>query len=175
MLELLSDVFGFGKDGITGDAFGLAATEVEKVIAWGMVLEDIGPVEFWVKVPYRCESVGVLRPVPFGKMGSIGRGECDDLGIIEHPKQLGSGSPDEALADLGFVLALGFAEEEDGFHRGALVSRMISRSRYHWAFCRSSTISFFFPARQMYAKAVPRLKVKCSTMSIHSTPLGCWR
>src|SRR5882672_5969998 len=117
MLELLSDVFGFGKDGITGDAFGLAATEVEKVIAWGMVLEDVGPVEFWVKVPYRCESVGVLRPVPFGKMGSIGRGECDDLGIIEHPKQLGSGSPDEALADLGFVLALGFAEEEDGFHR----------------------------------------------------------
>jgi len=175
MLELLSDVFGFGKDGVPQNGFSLPATEVEKVIPGWVLLEDVGPVEFWVKVPYRRESMRVLRPVPFGKMPLVLWGESDDLRIVEHPKQLGSGCPDEALADLGLVLTLGFAEEEDGFHRGALVSRMISRSRYHWAFLRSSTISFFFPARQMYAKAVPRLKVKCSTMSMHSTPDGCCR
>jgi len=52
ILELLSDVFGFGKDRIPSDAFGLAATEVQKVIAWRVLLEDVGPVEFWMKVPY---------------------------------------------------------------------------------------------------------------------------
>src|SRR5882757_3343541 len=43
------------------------------------------------------------------------------------------------------------AIDRDGSHLGALVSRMISRSRYHWALRRSSTISPFFPARQIYA------------------------
>jgi len=116
MLELLSDVFGFGKDRIPRNGFGLSTTKMNKVIPGWVLLEDVGPVEFRVKVPYRCESVGILRSVPFGKMGSIGVGKCDDLRIVEHPKQLGSGCPNEALADLGFVLALGFAKEEDGFH-----------------------------------------------------------
>ena len=48
-------------------------------------------------------------------------GECNDIGIIHHPKQLRTCRADEALADFGFVLALGFAEEEDGFHRSSPV------------------------------------------------------
>src|SRR6266478_10118394 len=52
MLELLSDVFGFGKDWIPGDGFGLATTEVEEVVTGWVLLEDIGPIEFRVKVPY---------------------------------------------------------------------------------------------------------------------------
>src|SRR5882724_175054 len=137
MLELLSDVFGFGEDRISSDAFGLASAEVQKVIAWGMVLEDVGAVQLRVKVPYGCESVGVLGPVPFGKMGSVLGSEGDDIGIIQHPKQLGSGCTNEALADLGFVLALGLTEEEDGFHREPC-NRRISSSKYHWAFFRFS-------------------------------------
>src|SRR6266403_5911965 len=54
MLELLSDVFGFGKDRVAGDAFGLPATEMKKVIPGWVLLEDIGAVEFWMKVPYGC-------------------------------------------------------------------------------------------------------------------------
>src|SRR6266404_201892 len=54
ILELLSDVFGFGKDGIPGDAFGFATTKMNKVIPGWVLLEDVGPVEFRVKVPYGC-------------------------------------------------------------------------------------------------------------------------
>src|SRR6266478_6706347 len=54
MLELLSDVFGFGKDRIPVDAFGLATTEVQKIIPGWVLLEDIGPVQLRVKVPYCC-------------------------------------------------------------------------------------------------------------------------
>src|SRR5882724_189721 len=75
MLELLPDVFGFGKDRVPGDAFGLAATEVGEVIPGRMLLEDVRSVQLRVKVPYRRESMGILRPVPFGKMGSVLRGE----------------------------------------------------------------------------------------------------
>src|SRR6266403_5279406 len=69
MLELLSDVFGFGKDRVPRNGFGLSTTKMNKVIPGWVLLEDVGPVEFWVKVPYRCESVGILRSVPFGKWG----------------------------------------------------------------------------------------------------------
>jgi len=75
MLELLSDIFGFGEDGVPSDAFGLAAAEVEEVVAWGMMLEDVGAVDLRVKVPYGCEGVGVLCSIPFGKMGSVLSGE----------------------------------------------------------------------------------------------------
>src|SRR6267378_6976803 len=52
MLELLSDVFGFSKYGVPQNGFSLPATEVEKVIPGWVLLEDVGPVEFRVKVPY---------------------------------------------------------------------------------------------------------------------------
>jgi hypothetical protein len=53
------------------------------------------------------------------------------------------------------------------------VSRSISRSKYHRAFFKSSILSPFSPARQMYFMALPRQKFMCSVTVMHSTPLGC--
>jgi len=86
MLELLSDVFGFLKDGVADDAFGLPATEIEKVITGRMLLEDISPVEFRVKVPYRCEGPWVLRSVILGEIGSVFGSEFYNSCVMEHPQ-----------------------------------------------------------------------------------------
>src|SRR5712664_1705642 len=69
MLELLPDVFGFLQDGISGDAFGLASAEIEKVITGRVLLEDVSPVDLWVKVPDGSEAPWVLRAVPLGEIG----------------------------------------------------------------------------------------------------------
>jgi len=84
MLELLSDVFGFLKNGVAGDAFGLAATEVEEVVAGRMLLKDVGPIEFRMKVPYRREGQWVLRAVVAGEVGTIFGSEFDHPRVVKH-------------------------------------------------------------------------------------------
>src|SRR6266700_2681753 len=68
MLELLPDIFRFLKDGVPGDAFGLTAAEVQEIIAGRVLLEDVGPIEFRMKVPYRGEGPWVLRSIILGEV-----------------------------------------------------------------------------------------------------------
>ena len=49
--------------------------------------------------------------------------------------------------------------------------RVISRSRYQTALDKSLIASPLLSARQMYFKALPRQKFRCSVIWIHSTPL----
>jgi len=50
-----------------------------------------------------------------GDVVGVGGGKGDDLCVGEHLDEFEAGGTDEALADLGFVLTHGFADEEYGF------------------------------------------------------------
>ena len=52
-------------------------------------------------------------------------------------------------------------------------NRCISLSIYHLALRKSSICLPFREDRHIYFTALPRLKVICSVISIHSTPEGC--
>ncbi len=82
MLEFLPDVFGFLKDGVAEDGFAFGAAEIEEVIAWRVLLEDVSPVEFRMKVPYRCEGPWVLRSVILGEVRAVFGSEGDDSCVV---------------------------------------------------------------------------------------------
>jgi len=82
MMEFLSDVFGFLKNGVAGDGFGLWPAEVQEIIARRVLLEDVSSVEFGVKVPDGSEGPWVLRAVVAGEIGSVFGGEGDDTGVV---------------------------------------------------------------------------------------------
>ena len=56
-------------------------------------------------------------------------------------------------------------------HASLAWRRVISRSRYHRAFSRSSMVFPFSSALQMYFTALPRQKLMCSVTVMHYSPL----
>lgn len=117
ILELLPDILGFLQKGKAGNALGLAATEVEKVIPGWVLLEDVSSVQLRMQVPYRSECPRVPSTVEFLDVRAIFGGEGDDSCVIQHTQEFRACGTDEAATDLSLVITLGFADEEDWFHR----------------------------------------------------------
>ena len=113
------DVFAFDEGGVAGDSFGLWPTEGFDFVALWTLLEDISAVEFGVGEPNLVDIAGVGFAVEAGDVVVVVVGEGKGACVVEHTQEFDTAASDEALVDLGLLLALGFAEEDDGFHSQA--------------------------------------------------------
>ena len=114
--ELLADVLGFYKGGVSGDAFGFGSAEVFEVIPRRMDLKDVGTNNLRMQSPYSLDTTRIRLGVVFVEVITISECEGDDAGFIEHPQEFGAGWANKAAVHSGFDFATGFADEEDGFH-----------------------------------------------------------
>ena len=80
-----------------------------------MDVEDVGEIELvTMKRPYRRHTAWVPAGVELGDVSSVDGGKAELSSIGEHPQEFQAAVPDEWGRDTGFVLAPGFAKEEEG-------------------------------------------------------------
>jgi len=109
--ELLADVLGFYKGGVSGDAFGFGSAEPFKIVSRRMELEYIGTNNLRMQSPYSLDTTRVRLGVVFVEVITISEGEGNDAGFIEHPQEFGAGWADEGRVHSGFDFAAGFANQ----------------------------------------------------------------
>jgi hypothetical protein len=91
------------------DGLGLIAAEGFEPVAGWVEVEDVGSGDLWMGRPDRVDVVGLAGVVVELEVAEVARAKGDDFGFVEHLEEFETGRTDEALANSGFVLAVGFS------------------------------------------------------------------